>query len=124
MAVVRIIQGPDFGRRITLKKGANVFGRLTSCDAQLTDPLISRRHIQIAWIPDLEVWIVTALKSSNGTHVNGVALALASDVQLQTGDQISLAASTILEFDAATPGSGNDPRRRVKNPKLGKEPTK
>lgn len=44
---LKIVAGPDAGRRVPLKIGLNGVGRDESCDVVLRDPMISKRHAKI-----------------------------------------------------------------------------
>ena len=44
---LKIVAGPDAGRRVPLKIGLNGVGRDQACDVVLRDPLISKRHAKI-----------------------------------------------------------------------------
>ena len=46
-ATLSVLSGPDAGREFPLAEGTSVIGRDASCDVQLTDPLISKRHARI-----------------------------------------------------------------------------
>lgn len=46
-AILRVLSGPDQGREFPLTAGASVIGRDPVCEAQLTDPLVSRQHARI-----------------------------------------------------------------------------
>ena len=50
---------------------AIVIGRSLECDLWIDDPMLSRRHCQLEPALEGDGWVVTDLKSRNGTHVNG-----------------------------------------------------
>src|SRR5262245_1046046 len=54
---------------VRLQRGATVFGRSTSCEIVLDDPLVSRRHAMIT-VSTNEV-VLEDLGSVNGVYVNG-----------------------------------------------------
>jgi PAS domain-containing protein len=69
MWAVRILSGPQAGQIFMLKRGKNKFGRSADCDFQLGSSGISKIHFELTVFPDKIV--LTDLKSSNGTYVNG-----------------------------------------------------
>ena len=101
-----VVGGPLMGTRIGLAAGEHVVGRGPGADVTLADRSLSRRHLQVA-VADGSV-SVTDLGSSNGTYVQGVALAGAHAVG--DGDTVE-AGRSLLAFrpagDAA--GAGRDP---------------
>ncbi|MFN0093126.1 MAG: FhaA domain-containing protein [Acidimicrobiales bacterium] len=83
------------GERIGLGEGPVVIGRLPECQVQLSDPNVSRRHVEIR--PAGPGFMVVDLGSTNGTKVNGVRV---DQRQLRDGDQIVVGATT-LTFEAS-----------------------
>jgi hypothetical protein len=63
-----------------------VIGRAPSCDCQLADPSVSRRHAALR--RDGERWLLRDLGSRNGTRVNGARVV--EEVEVRPGDQVSL----------------------------------
>lgn len=59
-------------------------GRHHSCDVQLSDPRVSRRHARLVFRDG--VWVVQDLESTNGTSVNGVAV---GRCRVRPGDEVS-----------------------------------
>lgn len=64
-----IIQGPDQGNVITLSKKSAIMGRDATCDIEVDDHEISRKHCQIILVDDRVS--VNDLGSINGIWVNG-----------------------------------------------------
>lgn len=91
MWAVRILSGPQAGQIFMLKKGKNRFGRSAECEFQLASNGISKTHFELTVFPDKIV--LTDLKSSNGTFVNGTRV---HHAMVRLGDR--LAAHDIL-FD-------------------------
>jgi len=60
-------------------------GRDTSCDLAIADMTVSRRHAQLERTPDS--WLLTDLKSTNGTRVNGWRVR--GQVPVHVGDLVS-----------------------------------
>ncbi|MBO9667430.1 MAG: FHA domain-containing protein [Bdellovibrio sp.] len=72
MWALRVLSGPQAGSIIELKMGRNVVGRAPHCDIKITSPGVSKEHSEITVYKDKIV--VTDLKSSNGTYLNGVRM--------------------------------------------------
>ena len=87
MAVrLKVVEGPNPGTIYFLGEGeSKVFGRSSSADVQVTDPLLSRHHVMIRGSPT--GGIILDLDSSNGTFVNG---RLVKEAPLDSGDKIKI----------------------------------
>lgn len=72
MWALRILTGPQAGSIVELKMGRNVIGRAPQCDVKVTSPGVSKEHTEITVYKDKIV--ITDLKSSNGTFLNGVRM--------------------------------------------------
>ncbi|ASD64956.1 FHA domain-containing protein [Bdellovibrio bacteriovorus] len=70
MWALRILTGPQAGSVLELKMGKNLIGRAPQCDIKLISAGVSKEHTEIAVFKDKIV--VTDLRSSNGTYLNGV----------------------------------------------------
>lgn len=71
---------------VALAPGINVIGRDKSCCVVVQDPIVSRRHAQIAVRGNQLV--LTDLHSTNGTWVNGQRVA--TSIILRGGDRIKM----------------------------------
>jgi HD-GYP domain-containing protein (c-di-GMP phosphodiesterase class II) len=81
-----IRSGREAGRTIAITTGQMLtFGRLKSCDVQLDDELVSRRHCTVQ--AREEVCVVTDLQSANGTFVNDRRVTTAD---MAAGDQLRI----------------------------------
>ncbi len=70
MALLRIVEGSQHGQSLILRPpGPSVIGRARSCQFQILDRHVSRRHFSIAFRN--EGYVLTDLQSSAGTFVNG-----------------------------------------------------
>jgi DNA-binding NtrC family response regulator len=65
-----VVEGPDRGREVTVRRGIVRIGSGTDNDLCLTDGAVSRRHLEVRLRGD-EVHVVD-LSSTNGTNVDGV----------------------------------------------------
>lgn len=72
MWALRILTGPQAGHTIELKMGKNLIGRSPQCDIKLLSPGVSKEHSEVSVFKDKIV--VTDLRSSNGTFLNGVRI--------------------------------------------------
>jgi|ERR1700722_7630939 len=71
---------------IPLKDGEHIAGRGAECSLVIDATTVSRRHARLT-VND-GVLLVEDLKSTNGTHVNGIQIASAT--RLSNGDEFSL----------------------------------
>jgi pSer/pThr/pTyr-binding forkhead associated (FHA) protein len=88
--------GPDAGREHPLPERV-VVGRSPAADVVLTDPTVSRRHMELRM--DGSTVVVEDLESSNGTSVNGEPIEIPT--RLAAGDRIGIG-STELEVVVET----------------------
>jgi hypothetical protein len=98
--VVEVRQGPGGmpaaalvlgdGSRIAIGEDPVLIGRSPESTVKLTDSTVSRSHAQI--VRDGDAWFLRDLGSSNGTKVNGTAIA---DHMLEDGDEIRVGAVTL-----------------------------
>lgn len=72
MWALRILTGPQAGQIIELKMGKNLIGRAPQCDIKLVSPGVSKEHTEVAVFK--EKIVITDLKSSNGTYLNGIRI--------------------------------------------------
>lgn len=85
MWALRILTGPQAGTSIPLKSGRNIVGRAPHCDIKLQSAGVSKEHTDITVYADK--MIVTDLKSSNGTYLNGVKI---QNSTLSLGDKLAV----------------------------------
>lgn len=85
---------PD-GSRHQLNDTTATIGRMPTCTVPLADPQASRVHAEIR--PDLAGYMVVDMGSTNGTLVNGAAVA---EHQLADGDEIQIG-TTVVRFEAS-----------------------
>jgi transcriptional regulator with GAF, ATPase, and Fis domain len=90
-AAFEVVAGPDRGHAIKMESPSLTVGKGTDVDVRLTDPAISRRHLEFAATAD--GLLVRDLGSRNGTWLGGCRIAeatLVQDVTLSFG-QTSMA---------------------------------
>jgi HD-GYP domain-containing protein (c-di-GMP phosphodiesterase class II) len=91
-------EGREAGRTVALATGQVLtFGRLKTCDVQLDDESVSRRHCTLHAQPD--ACVVADLQSANGTFVNDLRVARAD---LRPGDKLRIG-TTVVELVSASP---------------------
>ena len=101
MASLFVIQGPDQGKRFTLKRATNSVGRDTTNSVRLTDTEVSRQHAEVRRDDVGDGFYVIDLGSSNGTFVNNSR----KDRQaLRSGDRLQIGA-TLMIFTGADVGA-------------------
>lgn len=83
-----MIYGEYLGRRFTIKDQAMVIGRSPDCNIQLEDDCVSRMHCRV--IAGRDGVVVSDLNSTNGTYLNGSAVAARP---LKDGDKIKVGRS-------------------------------
>ncbi|MBY0386503.1 FHA domain-containing protein, partial [bacterium] len=70
MWAIKILNGAQSGKIFPLQNGNNILGRSVKADVRLADNGVSKNHAQI-FVTNDKV-IISDLKSSNGTFVNGI----------------------------------------------------
>jgi len=85
MWAIRVLTGPLAGQIYDLKLGRNLIGRAPHCDVKISSNGVSKEHAEIHVYKDKIM--VTDLKSSNGTFVNGVR---AQNNLIRLGDKVSV----------------------------------
>ncbi|MGZ3768821.1 MAG: FHA domain-containing protein [Bdellovibrio sp.] len=85
MWAVRVLSGPQAGHIAELKQGRNLIGRAPHCNVILTSPGVSKEHTEL--MVSNENIMVTDLKSSNGTYLNGLRIQAG---QMRLGDKLGI----------------------------------
>jgi S-DNA-T family DNA segregation ATPase FtsK/SpoIIIE len=67
-AVMRILNGPETGREVPLRRGHSTIGRAAGVDVVLADALVSKRHARVEVDQGIEL---VDLNSANGLLVDG-----------------------------------------------------
>ncbi len=90
MGTILVVAGRDRGGYYQLEGDAVVIGRDDTCDIQIVDEMISRRHMQISIKGEQEsaTYSISDLKSANGVFVNGRQVS--DERELHEGDTIKL----------------------------------
>lgn len=95
MAALIVVSGPNLGTRFTLSNSKQRIGRDSRCEIHLDDSETSRKHAEIDSVDG--AFIITDLKSSNGTLINGQ---LIESRKLKDGDRLQIG-KYILVFRAS-----------------------
>ena len=85
MWALRVLNGPQAGQIYLLKEGKHRLGRSEAVSFPVQSTGVSKEHLEINVLPDKI--LVTDLKSSNGTFVNGVRV---QNAIVRMGDKLSL----------------------------------
>ncbi len=97
MASLIIVSGPNEGDYYPCGNRTLVIGRDEACPIQILDSKASRRHVQIRWDDAKHTHVVTDMKSTNGTLLNGRTLM--SETTLVDNDAIVIGETTIVFND-------------------------
>lgn len=84
MLAIKILTGQQMGKVIPIKEGASFIGRAPECDIILPSNNVSKKHAQFEKQGNL--LILTDLKSTNGSFVNGIKV---ESAKVHPGDKIS-----------------------------------
>jgi len=96
------ITGQHAGREFELATGVILLGRVKDCSIVFDDAAVSSHHAELRRQKD--AWVVTDLKSSNGTLVNGQPT---ESVALRNGDILQLGQNQLrFADDQAAPAAG------------------
>lgn len=86
MWAIRVLTGPQAGTSFPLKSGKNIIGRSPHCDIKILSSGVSKEHTEITVYQNNKI-IISDLKSSNGTYLNGVKIQNGS---LNLGDKVAI----------------------------------
>jgi len=86
-----ILKGPETGKSFEFKSDAIYIGRSPESEAQIRDPLVSRKHLKVS-LKDQKYRIID-LQSSNGTIVGNKKIDPNIEVDVEEGVPISIGLS-------------------------------
>ncbi len=92
--VVCVVAGPDCGQRMELSRDTMSIGRSTENDLVLTDPTVSRKHVQI-WERDRKTFVIN-LGTTNGVFLDGI---LVQRALLSVGSSFEIGETTIMLWE-------------------------
>jgi sigma-B regulation protein RsbU (phosphoserine phosphatase) len=88
VAALRIVQGPDVGRLLTLDHPEMIVGRNADCDVVLPSAAVARQHVRL--IRQGDRWYIEDLNTRGGTWVNGAQIR--GRTLLQEADRVQICA--------------------------------
>ena len=106
MPSILIIDGRSRGYYFTLGRRNAVAGRDQTCDVQIMDELVSRRHAQLRYDELHDRFFVVDLQSANGIYVNdrrveSIAVLRDGDILTLGGTKLVYATREFLDSQAA-----------------------
>src|SRR5688500_5799757 len=105
MATMLVINGPNEGEWYTLGRRSMTFGRDDQLLAEILDPCVSRRHVEIRYDDIQRAFYAIVLQSRNGVLVNGEKIQgfrlLHDDDTVQLGHTLLVFTTSTFEEDAA-----------------------
>jgi pSer/pThr/pTyr-binding forkhead associated (FHA) protein len=96
MASLIVTSGPGVDSYYPLGKRTTVVGRDEGVPFQVLDPHVSRKHFQILFKPETELYYVLDMRSRHGTLVNGERVGCDRERPLCNHDVITAGGTTIL----------------------------
>jgi pSer/pThr/pTyr-binding forkhead associated (FHA) protein len=93
-----VLNGPEMGRSLDIPAPPSrlVIGRAESCQLVLSDPQVSREHVEL--YRDLDGVMIRNLSSKNGLEINQLLIA---QRRLRDGDELSIGSTRLLFEDPA-----------------------
>ena len=88
MPKVYIMNGPDKGRMYEVKKNTIHIGRSPENDIQIKDKSVSRVHVRI--VKQANKYLITDLKSRNGTFIDGVRIGSEMEYEVKEGMPVAI----------------------------------
>ena len=92
MAWLLVLSGRDSGNYFSLDGDVSVLGRDESCDVQIVDEMVSRRHLEIRQADEKHV--LKDLESANGVKINGHQVS--KEITLHDRDAITIGETKLL----------------------------
>jgi pSer/pThr/pTyr-binding forkhead associated (FHA) protein len=96
MATLIVMSGPGVDNYYPLGRRTTVVGRDEGVLVQVLDPHCSRKHFQILFKPETELYYVLDMRSRHGTLVNGEKVGSDREKPLCNNDVITAGGTTIL----------------------------
>ena len=122
MATLIVVEGPMAGQRFLLGENRlTMIGRHATCTIQVTDPQLSRFHLQLKRIEGPDGHEAIDFNSRNGVYVNGEKIS--QPTRLQHQDTIGIG-ETLLIYSNDDNLSALDVRHLAKRPGLNIDETR
>ena len=96
MATLIVMSGPGVDTCYPLGRRTTVVGRDEGVPFQVLDPHISRKHFQILYKPETELYYILDMRSRHGTLVGGERVGADHEKPLCNNDVITAGGTTIL----------------------------
>ena len=93
MATLYVLNGPNIGESFKLKDGHTYIGRSAKNDIKIKDRTVSRRHLRITNYEGK--YLVTDLKSRNGTFCNGKYINHPFQFEVKEGEPVAIGMTLI-----------------------------
>ena len=93
MSKLFVLNGPEIGESFKLINGVNFLGRTPDNEIMLTDKTVSRKHLKIVMKGDK--YLITDLKSRNGTFVRGEFLSPGKELEVEEGVPVAVGITVI-----------------------------
>lgn len=105
--------GPDAGAVVVLSRTPALVGRGAAALVQLTDPKVSRAHLELRYLAEDGLWLVEDQGSRSGTLLNGALLE--SPAEIQHGDLLHVGESELrfLWHDALPEARADEPEEQT-----------
>ncbi len=100
MSKVYVLNGPEIGESFQLREGVSFLGRSPDNEIRLTDKTVSRKHLKVVRKGDR--YLITDLKSRNGTFVSGEFLSPGKEVEVREGVPIAVGITVICLGEGCT----------------------
>jgi pSer/pThr/pTyr-binding forkhead associated (FHA) protein len=97
MACVIVTTGKQEGDYYPLGRRTNVIGRDEALPIQILDNMVSRKHLQIRFDPEVDKYYAFDMKSRNGVYVNNRRIE--TETALRDGDVILIGLTSLLFTD-------------------------
>jgi len=97
MASVIVTTGKREGDYYPLGRRTNVIGRDEALPIQILDNMVSRKHLQIRFDPNVNKYYAFDMKSRNGVYVNNRKIE--AEIALKDGDVILIGLTSLLFTD-------------------------
>ena len=113
MWAIRFLNGKLAGQEIPLQEGKYILGRSEDCQITIPDPGISKKHAALE--VDEQGVIISDLKSSNGTFLNGIKI---QESEIHNKDKVSICSTSFDIVKAKPPQPSAFPVAYSQHPQL------
>ena len=96
MATLIVMSGPGVDNYYPLGRRTTVVGRDEGVPIQILDPHVSRKHFQVTYNPETELYYVLDMRSRHGTLVCGERISADKVKPLCNNDILTAGGTTIL----------------------------